>query len=580
MANLTHGSTAWTGTQTQAAQQKTYTFATADKYVDKNIALTVKAQDGTATLSGGALTHGEITTTDTTYLTGTSTNGYAVTFSNSASVGAVTATVSKAGWIDDGDIAGIAAGSTDTKTLTKYVKKGSASVAANQTIPVTGSITNNNGVLTADLSGSKSVTGSATAGWVTAVTAATVSASGTATADAKDLDENLVAGNIVPGKTIFGVTGDGTNAKAAQFTNAPVSGETYVEIPDGPILIEGDYLYVSDGWVTPADTSGIKIPLARLVPNNATISASSGTDKLLKDEVAYDNDGEKIIGTMGIATVVPGAVSVTSASIGAKSGSNYKINVTVDAAAPTLSGITAGQSGAYVYNNADSLPDPAAQTISTATLPAATASISGGALTAGAGAVDAVASTGLTLKETGDTGDYSITVTGSGTVNRAAATASSNKLGIVPSGTIATLAADSLSSNEATKTVYITKGSVSKTTVTPSQSQQTVTVSAGYYDAAQTITIKAADSSAIVSGAISADDSAISSVSATAGTASLNQTTWKYTVPLTLSASGTAYAKVTTNGYVDTEDNTSKALTGSGSASVVLDAYDGTFTVA
>ena len=129
MANMERTPEKWSLPIKLDQQTRTATLATANKYVDKDIAIEVTAQDAEGSISGGALTHGEITTTDTTYLTGTSTsNGYAVTISNVASRDAISAPIAKAGWVDNGDIASVAATGDDTKTKTFYVKKGSAKV--------------------------------------------------------------------------------------------------------------------------------------------------------------------------------------------------------------------------------------------------------------------------------------------------------------------------------------------------------------------------------------------------------------------------------------------------------------------
>ena len=120
MANLTHGDASWTsGVLTQTAQQRTYTFATADKYVDKDITLTVKAQDGSGSITGGALSHSDITTDDTTYLQDSSAGGVGpVTFSNTASRAAASYVVGNAGWVDStSDVTGLEASAVDTKTV-------------------------------------------------------------------------------------------------------------------------------------------------------------------------------------------------------------------------------------------------------------------------------------------------------------------------------------------------------------------------------------------------------------------------------------------------------------------------------
>lgn len=267
-ATLTRGDTNWATDLTLDFKSKSLTLRTADRYVDKNIKLTIAAQDGAGSISGGVLTHGEITTTDTTYLTGTSENGYKVTIKNDASVSEITVPISREGWIDNGTISKKDASGTNTVTKDFYVKKGSASVVTNQSIPVSGSITNNNGTLTATLNGSKTINGSATAGWVTNVTGASVSASGSATAKATDLDKNLVAGNIVKGATIFGVTGTEDNAVKASFANKEASGKTYTDISaDAPALISGSYLYIHEGYVD----GNKKISLAKLVPDGSNI---------------------------------------------------------------------------------------------------------------------------------------------------------------------------------------------------------------------------------------------------------------------------------------------------------------------
>lgn len=86
------------------------------------------------------------------------------------------------------------------------VANGSATTPAT-TITVNPTITASSGNITASYSGSKSITPTVSAGYVSSGTAGTVSTSGTTTVAATSLDSNLTAENIASGIEIFGVTG-------------------------------------------------------------------------------------------------------------------------------------------------------------------------------------------------------------------------------------------------------------------------------------------------------------------------------------------------------------------------------------
>lgn len=128
--------------------------------------------------------------------------------------------------------------------------------------------------------------------------------------------------------------------------------------------------------------------------------------------------------------------------------------------------------------------------------------VTGGGLTAGAGAT-ALASDGyyngtsydsadkVALSTTEAEGFYKVTSTGSGTVNRAAVTKQVTTAGYfnADSSPVQKIAADSLSSNEASAEYFIKKSTLSASVVTSSNVDQTVTIGEGYYPAARTVTI-------------------------------------------------------------------------------------------
>ena len=595
---LVHDDTSWSyktknqdGTYTAAnvpleSQTKTFTFATAGKYVDKDIAFSVKAKDGSGSISGGGLTIDDISiSAGSSYLTSTNT-GLAITVGNKATRAAASYSVGTAGWVDAvGDVTGLSSTSA-SKSLTKYIIKGAASVSASQSIGVSGSIKHDgSGNLSISMSGSKSITGSvSTAGWITSVSAANVSASGSASAKASDLDSNLKAENILTGVKIFGVTG---KLPEASFLNAVKTGESaddYTDISDAestPVLISGDYLYITKGYVN----GNKRISLAKLVPDKASL-VTAGASNMRSGTTAYDNDGKLVSGTMPNAVITSGAATLKSSSVGALANSKYPLTVTVTAAAPTV--------GTTGYISSSEGTKNAKDSSVTVQLTPATCTVSGGGLTAGSGSSSInvngyydgtnVSSTDkVTLTTTAASGYYKIGTTGKGTVNRAAIT-DTHTAGWLPAKSASTIsAATSLSSNSGTSTYYIKKSTLTKASadpttptqsITPSTSKQTYTISEGYYPSDRTVTV-----AAMTNGAISAADSTSITVTPKLGTAVEDVTNLKYNVPITVSASATAYAKVTTSGYVTNANNTSKALSGSGSATVSIAMYDGTFTI-
>lgn len=99
----------------------------------------------------------------------------------------------------------------------------------------------------------------------------------------------------------------------------------------------------------------------------------------------------------------------------------------------------------------------------------------------------------ITSQTTAANGYYKLTSTGYGTVTRGAVTKQVTQAGYVDVEANATqiVAGASETSNSATATYYIKKSTISATSITPSTSAQTVTISEGYYPTSRTVTIKA-----------------------------------------------------------------------------------------
>lgn len=81
---------------------------------------------------------------------------------------------------------------------------------------------------------------------------------------------------------------------AASFANAATSGQTYTDISStAPILVSDDYLYINKGY-----TNNVKISLAQLVPDDATITAATGAAYMLSGQSAYDSQGKLVVGSI------------------------------------------------------------------------------------------------------------------------------------------------------------------------------------------------------------------------------------------------------------------------------------------
>ena len=82
-------------------------------------------------------------------------------------------------------------------------------------------------------------------------------------------------------------------AKGA-LSNAAEAGVSYVDLSsDGPIIPSEGYLHIKEGYYPNS-----KISLARMVPDQATITYASGAGYMLQGQSAYDSDGKLVVGTI------------------------------------------------------------------------------------------------------------------------------------------------------------------------------------------------------------------------------------------------------------------------------------------
>lgn len=88
------------------------------------------------------------------------------------------------------------------------------------------------------------------------------------------------------------------NIPAATFANSATENTEYVDISattDAPIIPSGGYLYINQGYV-----DNLKISLAKLVPNGASVGLAAG--HILSGYTAYDSDGTLITGNIPTKT--------------------------------------------------------------------------------------------------------------------------------------------------------------------------------------------------------------------------------------------------------------------------------------
>lgn len=142
------------------------------------------------------------------------------------------------------------------------------------------------------------------AGWVPAGNASSpigVIATTSVTQGTSTVSGNVITRGIAQWGTGY-ITTDSIDAVI--FSNAATSGQTYIDISDlkdssnqdvAPEIDSSGYLYINKGY-----TDNLKISLAKLIknfdPTQYPLVAASG--QMLKNYVAYDEDGNKLVGSI------------------------------------------------------------------------------------------------------------------------------------------------------------------------------------------------------------------------------------------------------------------------------------------
>lgn len=101
--------------------------------------------------------------------------------------------------------------------------------------------------------------------------------------------------------------------KLGSFNNDNNSAVEYTEnLADNTIIPAGGYLYINEGWY-----DNTKISLGHMIPDPDENYSNAGVSQMLHGYIAYDGDGNKIIGTMADVnpTFTGGDLNIADASL-------------------------------------------------------------------------------------------------------------------------------------------------------------------------------------------------------------------------------------------------------------------------
>ena len=511
-ATLTVSQSGWIGTGTTAALNGNVTLsATIPKIGIKSTisgtAAVTPVISRTNTTASGAINVGTQTAT-----TAAPTAGYFISVQSAQSKNTITAIpgVSSAGY------GGTASGQW---TGTNATASAGANASALTYIPIDAASATVAGIASANI-GSVAITQTSGANTFDVAVTGNISGSTTVTLTQPGWLNSSINGTV-SGTTFTSsakINRVGVGATLSDKKMTPTLGS--VSVPSGVTnAIDGN-------MTTSAPSSGVYIA----VQSTSTTATITATPKVT---TAGYGTTDNYAATNATATVGANASSVTYAKIkmgagGADTasvsiakyttdGSNAGVNIAPIVGTAVTSEPTAGYYVAFSATGTGNSKITTAGWMNTGALATATAnitryfpvttaviSVTGGGLTSGNGAVS-MANKGyyngssydssdiidITSQTSAASGYYALVATGSGSVNRAAINRQVTTAGYAPldAAAVQQSAATSLSSNSATATYYVKKSTLSATQINSSNSNQTVTVSAGYYPSNRTITI-------------------------------------------------------------------------------------------
>ena len=221
--------------------------------------------------------------------------------------------------------------------------------------------------------------------------------------------------------------------------------------------------------------------------------ATSAADTATANTDLFTTDGSNAGVNIGAVSGVVGAKATTEPTSGyyiavtASASGNSKITDAGWIAAGSLTAATASQTQYYPIQSGAYSTSGGGLTANTGY-----ANITTNAYYSG-GAYDNTDLISVNSQTTDTEGYYKITVEGYGNVKRAAIKKTASKAGYIPANTSGTQtsAATNLNSKKAYANLYIKKSTLTSSSITPSTSDQTVTISEGYYPSDRTISIGA-----------------------------------------------------------------------------------------
>lgn len=605
MANLTHTDTAWSSTSPvvtpSATKQQTVTLGTAGKYVDKDIKILVDkvSLDTAIDVTGDAelyLTNTEGSATISSVSVEGASGSYRVTGSADIT-GIVEAGTSVSGYASSGNT--LAFGDiTGTANVEAYIPAASMTVTGSATVkPNNVTAANGNAkVVSTSTTTSAPTDGSFYIG-VTPSTAASTNITQTKTG----YTEGYLGGEgaISTGGTVSG--GNGTKRyvkiQSGSLSNAATTGVTYSEnTADNTVIPANGSLYLDEGYY-PAT----KITLAHIIPDPESGKANAGAAQMRSGYVAYDGDGNKIVGTMA-------DVSLSHSVSATGSASGVTLGTAADSAPASGAYITVTGSDSvnttgtgYIAKLGTDATKSATKYYPVSITDAQAPSLVGSATVSGTGSKAATKPTiaegsanstntqiiSSTPSTTAPSSDYyyvSVKATAPATTGISVKQTSATKgfANIAANTQIGTA-----STSQTTGDVYyapVKKGTITKDT-TGGTSTDTITagkqikISAGYYPSDVYYTAQSASDTA--AGTITATGSASSVTVTGASIGAYNASTKTVDVTTTNTVAGTATGTGATAGYITTSTTSgAKSFTTTGkTATFSMNAYDGAYTV-